>query len=71
MAGGLSITGELLIPQALMQLYAMPELEHLLQTAGLLPREASQKRWRMEAETPGSYRLSFVYTVEPEGAARP
>jgi hypothetical protein len=57
------ITGELLIPQALMQRYTMPDLERQLYTYGLLPIGAEQRRWRMEAETPGSYRLSFVYTV--------
>jgi hypothetical protein len=59
----MTITGELLIPQALMQRYTMPDLERQLHTYGLLPVGAEQKRWRMEAETPGSYRLSYVYTV--------
>jgi hypothetical protein len=58
-----TITGDLLIPPALMQRYAMPDLEHHLQAAGLLPATAEQRRWRMDFETPGHYRLTFSVTL--------
>jgi hypothetical protein len=61
------ITGELLIPGPLMQGMVMPDLERQLQAYGLLPVQAEQRRWRMEPETPGSYRLSFVFNIPPQG----
>jgi hypothetical protein len=59
----MTITGDLLIPQTLMQGVSMPDLERQLQAYGLLPVQAEQRRWRLDAEFPGSYRLSFVLTV--------
>lgn len=71
MAGTLTLTGELGIPARLLLGRTMPDVEVWLQRVGLLPSQAEQRRWRMDTETPGAYRLTFTVTLpaEPEEPA--
>jgi hypothetical protein len=66
MPGALSITGDLGIPAALLIGRTMPDVEVVLQRAGLLPSHAEQRRWRMDPEAPGAYRLTFTVTLREE-----
>jgi hypothetical protein len=64
-----TITGELLIPGAVMQAYDVPDLERRLRNVGLLPIQAVDRRWRMDPDTPGHYRLMFRVPFPPDPAA--
>jgi hypothetical protein len=69
MPGALTITAELGIPALLLTGRTMPDVEVVLQRAGLLPSQAEQRRWRMDPETPGAYRLTFTVTLREEVAS--
>ena len=58
-----TITGELRLPAAFLQGQAMDAIERLLHDAGLLPREARERRWRMDPEAPGGYVLAFTVVL--------
>jgi len=66
MPGTLTLTGDLGIPAFVLLGRTMPEVEVLLQRAGMLPSQAEQRRWRMDPETPGAYRLSYTFTLPEE-----
>jgi len=66
MPGSLTLTGDLRIPALVLLGRTMPEVEVLLQRAGMLPSQAEQRRWRMDPETPGAYRLSYTFTLPEE-----
>jgi hypothetical protein len=66
MRDALTITGDLSIPARLLTGRTMPDVEVVLQRAGLLPSQAEQRRWRMDPETPGAYRLTFTVTLPEE-----
>lgn len=68
MPGTLTIAGEVWLPAQLMTSRTMVALELLLHEHGILPLEARERRWRLDAETPGSYRLSYTYALPEEGA---
>jgi hypothetical protein len=70
MAGTLMIAGEVWLPAQLMTSRTMEALEALLHVHGVLPLHAQSLRWRLDADTPGSYRLSYTFPlpVEPEDA---
>jgi len=68
MPGALTITADLGIPALVFMGRTMPDVEVLLQRAGLLPTQAEQRRWRMDPETPGAYRLTFTVTLREEVA---
>jgi len=62
--GGLTITGELLVPAAAFRDRLPDAVERALETVGVLPSAAREKRWRMDAEYGGgAYRLTFTYTL--------
>lgn len=67
MSQPVTIAGELRLPAAFMHDKHLVELEHQLQTAGLLPGNAQNRRWRLDVESPGGYILMFtcVVTVTP------
>jgi hypothetical protein len=64
----LSIQGELRVPSGCMQGGNMEDVERLLQEAGLMPATVTERRWRLDHDSPGGYIVSFVWTVpeEPE-----
>jgi hypothetical protein len=68
MPGTLTLTGELSLPAHVLLGRTMPDVEVLLQRAGLLPSQAANRRWRMDPDTPGAYRLTFTVTLPEEAA---
>lgn len=60
----LTLHGEILVPYALFLDRQAPEVERLLQAAGVLPDSAQERRWQMAAERSG-YVLTFTVAVEP------
>jgi len=67
----ITITGELTLPQILLQRWTMPALEAQLQALGVLPAGAEQRRWRMDTDTPGNYRLSYTLTLPAQREETP
>ena len=63
-----TIQAELRLPAVLLQGRDMDAIEQRLQAAGLLPMQAQQRRWRMDAEHPGGYVLTYEVTLTLEDA---
>jgi hypothetical protein len=66
MPGTLTLTGEVWLPARLMVGRTMVAIEALLHAHGALPPQAQSLRWRLDAETPGSYRLTYTFSVSEE-----
>jgi len=66
MPGTLTLTGEVWLPARLMAGRTMVAIEALLHAHGALPPQAQSLRWRLDAETPGSYRLTYTFTLPEE-----
>lgn len=62
MAEPLTLHGELLVPAPLMHHCQPADVERVLHDVGLLPLEAQERRWRVDAERPG-YVLTFTVTL--------
>ena len=60
---------EVRLPAALLQGRAMDAVEQELRDWGLLPRQAQERRWRMDPEAPGGYVLAFTVAYPVEEAA--
>lgn len=66
MPAAVTIQAELRLPAAFMHDKHMEEIECHLQDAGLLPAQARERRWRMDAEHPGGYVLTFTCVLVSE-----
>ena len=66
----ITFQGELVVAGWLLHGQTMPALERQLERYGLLPVQATERRWRMDTDTPGNYRLTYTVTL-PRSEERP
>jgi hypothetical protein len=58
-----TLQGELRLPSAFLQRGDMEEIERQLQSYGLLPVQAKDRRWRMDPDAPGGYLLQYTFVL--------
>lgn len=67
----LTVQGELRLPAAVLQGQPPSEVERRLQGYGLVPAQASERRWRIDTDTPGGYVLTYTYVLSPAPEPEP
>jgi hypothetical protein len=64
----LTIQGELRLPGVFLTDHGLDACKQLLETWGVLPPHAEQRRWRPDAEAPGNYVLTYVVVLPAQEA---
>ena len=59
----LTIQGTLRIPRAFLQDLPMDAIERRLQAYGLVPIQATDRRWRLDHDAPGGYILTYTFVL--------
>jgi hypothetical protein len=60
-----TIQGELRLPPGFLHGESMDVIERWLQAHGLVPAAAQSRTWRMDAERPGGYIMSYTFALPP------
>ena len=61
-----TLQGELRLPATFLHGRVMDAVEQELRDWGLLPRQAQERRWRMDPDAPGGYVLAFTCVLPLE-----
>ena len=59
----ITLQGELRLPSAFLQMRDVEVIERQLQSYGLLPVQAEERRWRMDPDAPGGYLLQYTFVL--------